>query len=196
MRKSMRKNAISLTLGMSLLTVSLACAGRALVVNRPGKADIIVVLAGEEERRPERGIQSLHAGDAPRMILDVPANAKVYQSSQLELAQHYVQQLPEANAISLCPIAALSTKGEAHDVERCLAPFHVRTVLLVTSDYHSRRALSTFEKRLPRYQYRIAPAADPKAFGVDWWQRREWAKTLLGEWSKLIWWEVVDRWFG
>jgi hypothetical protein len=190
----MRKKAFSFILGPLLLIVVLACAGRILVVDRPGQADVIVVLAGEEERRPEEGILLLHSGNAPRMFLDVPTNAKVYQWSQLDLASRYIQQLPEANLISLCPITALSTKGEVHDVQRCLAPVDVHAVLLVTSDYHSRRALSTFEKLLPRYQYRMVAASDPKTFGVDWWQHREWAKTTLVEWSKLIWWEAVDRW--
>jgi hypothetical protein len=29
---------------------------------------------------------------------------------------------------------------------------------------------------------------------VQWWQHREWAKVNFEEWSKLIWWELVDRW--
>ncbi|HEX8814020.1 MAG TPA: ElyC/SanA/YdcF family protein [Terriglobales bacterium] len=190
----MHKKASFFISGALLLAAGLACAGRFLVVDRPGRADLIVVLAGEDSRRPERGLQLLHAGDASRMFLDVPANAKIYQSSKLELAQSYIQKLPEANAIRLCPITALSTRGEVHDVEQCLSGVSPHTVLLVTSDYHSRRALSTFEKLLPRYQYRMASASDPATFGVNWWEHREWAKTMLAEWCKLIWWQAVDRW--
>jgi uncharacterized SAM-binding protein YcdF (DUF218 family) len=71
-----------------------------------------------------------------------------------------------------------------------------RTVLLVTSDYHTRRALSIFGKSLPAYRYEIAAASDPRDFGAQWWRHREWAKTALDEWLKLIWWELVDRWRG
>jgi hypothetical protein len=190
----MHKKIFFLILGVLLLAAVMACAGRILVVDRPGEADVIVVLAGEDNHRPARGLELLTTGIASRMLLDVPANVKIYQASQIELAQRYIQQLPEANAVGVCPITALSTKGEVHDVKQCLADIDPHTVLLVTSDYHSRRALSTFQKLLPQYQYRIVPASDPSSFGVNWWERREWAKTTLAEWCKLIWWETVDRW--
>jgi len=58
------------------------------VLDRPEKADVIVVLAGETHRRPERGLELLAQGYAPHLILDVPAETRIYQSSQLELAQN------------------------------------------------------------------------------------------------------------
>lgn len=180
--------------GTLVVLMALAGAGRVLVINRPGPADVIVVLAGEAEQRPEGGLELLRKGLAPHMLMDVPGNARIYEWNQLELARRYVQQLPEAAAISLCPIAATSTKGEVQDMERCLESINAHTVLLVTSEYHSRRALSTFGKLLPRYRYEVAAVSDPKAFGVNWWQHREWAKTALEEWAKLIWWEAVERW--
>jgi len=181
-------------LGTLLLLAALAGSGRFLVINRPGPADVIVVLAGEAEQRPEQGLELLRKGYAPRLLMDVPGNTRIYQWNQLELAQRYVQQLPEAAAITLCPIIATSTKGEVRDMERCLENIDAHTILLVTSEYHSRRALSTFGTLLPRYRYEVVPVADPRAFGVNWWQHREWAKTALEEWGKLIWWETVERW--
>jgi len=181
-------------LGALLFLGALAGGGRVLVINRPGPADVIVVLAGEAEQRPERGLELLRQGYAPRLLMDVPGNARVYQWNQIELAQRYVQQLPQAAAISICPITATSTKGEVQDMQRCLENVDARTILLVTSDFHSRRALSTFGKLLPRYRYEVVAVSDPREFGVNWWQHREWAKTALVEWAKLIWWEAVERW--
>jgi len=66
--------------------------------------------------------------------------------------------------------------------------------LLVTSDYHTRRALSTFRKKAPGIEWTVASLSDPTEFGVKWWQRREWAKTLVGEWERVVWWHLVDRW--
>jgi hypothetical protein len=181
-------------LGALLFLAALASAGRFLVIDRPGPADVIVVLAGEAEQRPERGLELLRKGYAPRLLMDVPGNTRIYQWNQLELAQRYIQQLPEAAAVSICPISAVSTKGEVQDMARCLQNVDARTILLVTSDFHSRRALSTFGKLLPRYRYQVVAVSDPKEFGVNWWQHREWAKTALEEWAKLIWWETVERW--
>jgi uncharacterized SAM-binding protein YcdF (DUF218 family) len=190
----MRTKVSSAILGIVLTVAALAYAGRFLVVDQPAPADIIVVLAGEAERRPERGFDLLHTGLAPRLLMDVPADVKIYQWSQLDLAQQYVQHLPEAASVSVCPISALSTRGEVQDMERCLQKFSIHRILLVTSDYHSRRALSTFRLLLPRYRYAIAATPDARDFGVNWWQHRQWAKTTVEEWAKLIWWETVERW--
>ena len=181
-------------LGVLLVGVFFAGAGRFLIVDRPGNAAIIVVLAGEAEQRPERGLQLLRDGYAPRLVFDVPANGRIFQTSQLEIAQRFIQQLPEAAAVSICPISAVSTKGEVEDTERCLKAFDAHSVLLVTSDYHSRRALSIFGKLLRQYRFEIVPVSDPNEFGVKWWERREWAKTTVEEWAKLIWWEGMERW--
>jgi hypothetical protein len=184
------------SLAVALLLVFLGFSGRILVVDRPRPADVIVVLAGETELRPERGLELLRESYASRMILDVPTNAKIFQWTELELAQQYIQQRPEGSRISVCPIGGLSTKGEVPDVSRCLHGSGVRSVLLVTSDYHTRRAFDIFSKLLPDYRYEIAAVSDPRDFGTPWWRHREWAKTAFNEWLKLVWWELVDRWRG
>ena len=75
-----------------------------------------------------------------------------------------------------------------------LHPNPISSVLLVTSDFHTRRALSIFKSRLPNYRWSVAACRDDSVFQPDWWRRREWAKTAFMEWTKLIWWEAVDRW--
>jgi hypothetical protein len=45
------------------------------------------------------------------MILNVPAGATIYQWTQLELAQRYVERLPQAGAVTICPIYGLFDQG-------------------------------------------------------------------------------------
>jgi hypothetical protein len=40
----------------------------------------------------------------------------------------------------------------------------------------------------------VASAHDLRLFGPHWWRHREWAKTTLQEWTKVVWWNVIDRW--
>ncbi len=190
----MRK-VLMLGIATVLAILLIANSGRFLVIDKPVKSDVIVVLAGETEKRPERGLELLRQGIAPRLILDVPAQAKVFQWSNLELAQRYVQSLPEAQSISICPVEGLSTKAETVDVSRCLKDVSAQHILLVTSDHHTRRALVVFQKELPAYVFDVAAARNPAEFGTQWWMHREWAKTYLNEWVRLLWWELVDRWF-
>jgi len=168
--------------------------GGFLVVNDPQHADVIVVLAGETFRRPNRGLELLSQNYAPRMLLDVPAVEMIYGQNAVELAQHYLQQLPQSQLVAVCPIFGLSTKAESEDVARCLEKSGAHSVLVVTSDYHTRRALSTFQHQLPQYKIYVASARDPGQFNATWWKRRQWAKMNFDEWIRLVWWELVDRW--
>lgn len=173
----------------------MAVSGHFLVVNAPRKSDVIVVLAGETELRPEFGLRLLDQGYAPLMLLDVPAEGKIYGWSQSELAKKYVEGLAQANSVRICPISSTSTKAETHDVMRCLEQLGARSVLLETSEFHTRRALSIFRREDRTREYSVAACPDPESFGVQWWRKREWAKTDFYESSRLLWWELVDRWF-
>lgn len=177
-----------------LLTALAAAGGWLLVVDHPTKADIILVLAGETDRRPSRGLELLAQGYGREMILDVPANARIYKWTQLELARTYISQLGQDKNVQICPISGLSTRDEARDTVACLKQMEGKNVLLVTSDYHSRRALDIFRHEVRGYSFNVASCYDDSTFGIAWWRHREWAKTALSEWAKLTWWQVVDRW--
>jgi hypothetical protein len=181
------------TVGLILVLFLTTCGGF-LVIDKPEHADVIMALAGETERRPERAVELLSQGFATRVILNVPKDARIYSRTELQLAHEYILTLPQKCAIDICPIEGLSTNAEAHDAAKCLQGWPVHSVLLVTSDFHTRRALSTFSHDLPQYRFSIAAAYDPVQFGPHWWKHRQWAKQNLGEWFRLAWWEVVDRW--
>ena len=178
-----------------LIVVALGSqAARFLVVDDPQHSDAIVVLAGETKVRPARALQLLHQGMAQHVFLDVVAREQIFDQSLTVLAQKYAAALPEASRVSVCPITGFSTNAESDDVNSCLQSAGVHTVLIVTSEFHTRRALTIFRRRLPQYQFSVAAAYDPTQFGNAWWRNREWAKVTLDEWMKLGWWETVDRW--
>ena len=79
-----------------------AASGGFLVVDEPRKSDVIIVLAGETDRRPARALELFDQGYASKIVLDVPAQAKIYRWTQPELAQKYVDSLSLAPAITIC----------------------------------------------------------------------------------------------
>jgi DUF218 domain len=174
--------------------VFLANAGKMLVVDAPEPSDVIVVLAGETDRRPVRALQLFGRGYGRKIILNVPAQAKIYAFTQVELAQKYIQDLPEVAAIRICPIEGLSTRDEARDVEKCLEHEDGRRVLLVTSDYHTRRTLDIFRHEIPDKSFSVAAATDETQFGTRWWRHRQWAKVFFDEGLRWLWWKAVDEW--
>jgi DUF218 domain-containing protein len=182
---------LALFAGLTLFALN---AGRILVVDAPQPSDIIVVLAGETDRRPARALELLGEGFAPRVLIDVPAQTKIYDTLQVELAERYIGHLPDAASTGICPIEGLSTLEESRDVERCLAHEKGTRVLIVTSDFHTRRSLGIFRHGLHGKSFSTAAAHDYAQFGTHWWAHRQWAKTCVDEWMRLIWWEAVERW--
>jgi hypothetical protein len=180
---------------LAALSIGLAAkAGDFLVVDAPRPSSVILVLAGETDRRPQRALELLTQGYGRRIVLDVPTNAKVYQFTEIELAQKYIQNLPQSASASICPIDGLSTRDESKDAEKCLQRMEARSVLIVTSDFHTRRALEVFRREFPGHEYSVAAAHNEEGFGSRWWTHRQWAKTCVDEWLRLIWWKAVDRW--
>lgn len=122
---------------------------------------MILVLAGDrEESHFWHGMELMDKGYAPYLILDIQASLEEFGVSDSELASAFLANNAPGRAF-VCDNYADSTFGETVDVARCLRPFHPFSVLIVTSAYHSRRALAIFEKRLPQYQWHVAAVAGP-----------------------------------
>lgn len=184
----------ALMVGFAAVVVFVVNAGKWLVIDDPKPSDVIVVLAGETDHRPAHALALLRQGYARRVLIDVPANAKIYDTSQLQIAEKYAQSLPEAAAVGICPIVGLSTRDESKDVEQCLTHEQGSRILLVTSAFHTRRSLSIFRRELRGKTFSVAAAQDDTQFGTRWWTHREWAKTCVDEWLRLAWWNAVERW--
>ena len=172
-------------------------AGRFLVVDAPEQSDVLVVLAGDHnDLRYKRGLQLLTDGYAHLMLADANSDDVEYGRTSAELEQEFITRTagPLHDRTRVCPVRGVSTQEEAKDISNCFDR-SVSKVLLVTSDYHTRRALSILRQKLPQYHWSIAAVHDTSTFQAErWWERREWAKTTVLEWSKFAWWEVVDRW--
>ncbi len=187
---------IVLAIIVALVVVFARNAGRFLVVQDLQPADAIVVLEGETDRRPALALQLFQQGYGRHVVLDATPQGRVYRWSLAEIAQQYIRTLPPevAQSISVCPITGLSTLDETKELRRCVDAIGARSVLVVTSQYHTRRAFSIFHHNFPDRQVGVVGAVEPEQFGTRWWQHRQWAKVTLGEWERLVWWECVDRW--
>ena len=169
-------------------------AGTFLVVNAPEHADVIVVLGGgNSDLRYWNGVRLMNEGSAPRLILDVFAKGQTFGNMDIDLARDFANRTTPGRT-TVCPVINNSTYGEARHIADCLRGTDVKSLLVVTSNYHTRRALTILQKRLPQYHISIYAASDPYYFGERWWQTREWAKTTLSEWQRYVWWLCVDRW--
>ncbi len=172
--------------------------GGYLVVNDPEKSDAIVMLGGSQvDGRYWRAMELLRRGYGQHLLVDVD-RGQIYGQSYADLAAKFVSQTAGENApqVSLCMIEGDSTREEAAQAAGCLARLQVKihSAVLVTDDYHTRRALSIFRHCLPQIHWTAGAVSNDFLFGQPWWKNREWAKTYLTEWEKLLWWELCERW--
>ena len=184
-------------IGVAVVSPLVRHSGSFLVVQRLSAADVIVVLGGDlNDRRYWKGIELLQSGYGQKLLVDAVDQTTIFGHTYADWARRFVAETNshQLENVKVCPIGEDSTVAETKYVQACLADANAKSVLLVTSDFHTRRALSIFSTRLPMYRWYVAAASDPAQFNTHWWQQRKWAKTACVEWQKLMWWELVERW--
>ena len=182
---------------ITLAGILLHDAGTYLIIDNPTRSDIIVVLTGDTgDARFLHALNLLRSGYSQELILDAPDWVE-YGRASSDLAGEYIKTVAPENAshLHVCSFDGDSTVLELREASKCIhavAP-NAKTAILVTSDYHTRRALSVAQHVLPEYRWSVAAARDERFFGTAWWQHREWAKTTQDEWQRLFWWMVIDK---
>ena len=144
------------------------------------KADVMVVLGGGDGRA-ERAVELYHHGAAPLVIAsgygDCMANVQTMEKAGVP-----------SGVITPEP-AALSTLENATHSVPLLRAMRAHRVILVTSWYHSRRALACFEKIAPDLRFYSRPSYGdyvPKSgnrLGYTWHVNYEYVK-LAGYWLR------------
>lgn len=185
---------ILILLLMAAALFLLSRAGSYLVINAPRRSDVMVVLAGGGgSSRFLQAVRLQKMGFAPLILVDAGTGAEFYGKSEADLVSDYLRRTNQTGAL-VCPTMSDSTYDEAADVERCVKEFGASSAIIVTSDFHTRRALEIFRKRLPQYEWSAAASSTPANAAEQYWKHRWWAKTVIDEWEKYLWWELVDRW--
>jgi uncharacterized SAM-binding protein YcdF (DUF218 family) len=163
----------------------------------PEHVDAAVVLQGSvlaQKARMAGAMNLLRRGTADRMLLSVPRESYWGQSIP-PVARAYLERTYGADLaarVDFCETSAdvNSTEQEAQAALGCIEAHHWRSIAVVTSDYHTRRARMLWRRTIkhsePAMQLSVAGVADPE-FQKPWWQHRQAAKIWLAESLKLIW---------
>lgn len=152
----------------------------------PRKADVIVVLGGDASgKRARAGCALLRQGYASRLWLSGLPNIYGKPEGQLALELLRGEGCPESALLPL-KINVDSTRDEAIEISKLLREAHYQSYLLVTSNYHTRRAARVFREVSPDLTC-IPVAANETEFPVDhWWQHRTTQKIFFNEWVKTV----------
>jgi uncharacterized SAM-binding protein YcdF (DUF218 family) len=152
----------------------------------PFHADLIVVPAGDETgNRILTAANLVERGYAPKVLVSGPACCYGHRESDLAIAFAAAHGYPEDWFIRF-PIRGNSTLDEAREIVPELARRHVGRFLVVTSNYHTRRAGNIYRKLVAPARFRVVAAPDPLFRPEDWWRSRDGRKTCFLEWAKTM----------
>lgn len=188
---------------VTLLAVWPPCAWAAaefLIVHEPiEKSDAIVILSGSAtfRERAQHAGELFNAGRANRIVL-TNDNLKsgwspVSQRNPYyhELAKEELRRagVPDAN-IQIMMVPIVGTHDEALKLKDYCEQQSLNSILVVTSAYHSRRALWTFRKVFNDTQKRVG--IDPAVAGIEtpptstWWLHRFGWALVPQEYVKIV----------
>ena len=138
-------------------------------------ADVIVLLGGGSHERPERAAELFKAQAASRIIISGEGDDEINR-------QLLIQAGVPAGAIQF-EGKSRTTRENAEFTIKLLRAEKVRRVIIVTSWYHSRRALKCFEHFAPEIKFYSRPSYF--AFAREDWTRLGINKRMRLEFLKL-----------
>ena len=170
------------------------------------RADAILVLSGSSEyvERARRAAQLFNDRRAAKIILtndNQRGGWSVAQQRNPFFVERTTEELRRAGVppekIEVLPQAVSSTYEEAVLLRDYATTNNLRSVLVVTSAYHSRRALWTVRHVLQGSDIElgidaVAPGEQTPSPATWWWHRRGW-RTVATEYPKIIYYWVRYR---
>src|SRR5262249_48163531 len=149
-------------------------------------AAIAIVLAGDGYGdRIKKGGDMVRQGYAPVALISGPSGEYGYYECDLAIPftgkarysrsffehAHHDPKSKQEEALALLPL--VREKG-------------AKVVLLVTSDYHTRRAAKIFRAAAPNVKFVVVAAPGPEFSPGGWWRNRQGRKIAFNEWTKTI----------
>ena len=158
---------------------------------QPKQADLAFVLAGDANgNRILRAAELVRQGYVPKVLVSGPGPQYGLYECDLAIPFAVKAGYPESYFLHFHHDAH-STQEEAVNAGAELHRLGARHVLLVTSDFHTRRAGRILRAAVPDVEFTVIAAPDKYFSASSWWHNREARKTFLVEWEK-----TVGTWFG
>ena len=151
-----------------------------LVIESPiSQADAILVLGGESQARPITAARLYREGVASKIFIIGTGDHETNRRALLSGG------VPE-NRITI-ERESKSTLENADFAKPLLEAAGVRRVLLVTSSFHARRALATFQQRIPGIEFGVTTSR------IGWWDTPP-GRNQEDEWARIEMWKIPAYW--
>ncbi|MFZ5802246.1 MAG: YdcF family protein [Candidatus Omnitrophota bacterium] len=172
-----------------------------LVPDEKVPAEAIVVLRGDDYFRFQKAADLLAEGYGDKILVApifeeidpgyVQFQARILSEEPVEAAEYVRRALAfygvGSDRIEVLPLPVTSTYEEAMGVRRYAEAKGLRSILLVTSTYHMRRALMIFKKVLQGSGVSVAHVMveSPGFKAREWWRQELSVKQVLQEYLSI-----------
>ena len=165
-----------------------AAGGFCVVEDSLAKSDALIILSDDNFNadRAARAAELFHGGWAPRIVVSgrrLRPHAGLAELMAHDLADRGIP----SDAIVRFPNLASNTREEAQALLPLIADHKWNRLIVVTSNFHTRRARYIFRRVFPRsIEIRVASARDSDYDPDDWWESRTGIKRFSGECVGLL----------
>jgi len=155
MKKLFRLLVVLVLLGVIFSIVGILMARQLLYVqtSNPKPGQVLVILGGGPEDRTPRAIALVRGNYAPRVLVTGDGDG----STGAHLEEDLLRKAGNTNSRLIVEPKSTSTKENAEFTVPILRTNKMTNVILVTSWYHSRRALASFQKAAPEIHFQSLP---------------------------------------
>jgi uncharacterized SAM-binding protein YcdF (DUF218 family) len=182
LKRRLRLAAVALGLMLLAVPVSWVAGIRWLTVDSgPAAVQAVIVLGGESWTRPQRAAEVY--GEA-RPVWVIVSGQGDCQDVRRQLE---ARDVPAEKILTEC--RSKSTHENAQFTVAILRSNHVTNAVVVTSWYHSRRALACFHSAAPEIHFTSRPTQ--RAATASWWPDRYERNRITAEHLKLLYYWVV-----
>lgn len=186
---------VALAAGAIATARSAPHAGTALVVAAPLRSpQAIVSLASHEWERLPVAAKLASAHPAALVVLTLPAMVTKFNCHDCAGRAEWLRKAGvDARRIRILPLTSSGTHGEALATRSFLVESGVRRIDVVTSPYHTRRSLATFETVLRGLgaEVGIVPASEASPARPErWWAAGYDLAYVRYEWTALVYYRL------
>jgi len=155
--------------------------------DRPEAAEVVVVLGGDVfGARVLKAAALVEQGYAPKALVSGPV--RYFGRPETDLSIPFaVERGAPREIFEALPLDVDSTWNEALAIDRELRRRGIGKAIVVTSNFHTRRARELFERYSSgEVQYLFSAAPHPEFDPDGWWQTRAGKKILVIEYLKTF----------
>ncbi len=158
--------------------------GKSLVYERrSNKADLIIVLSGGEDSRIEKAVELYDQKVAPKILMC--GGGRFMGDYYANFMGEFAHKLGVRRKNIIYEYDSLSTLENAKFSYPIVKDLNTKSVLLITSKYHTKRAYKIFKKYFPDIEVFIIGSDDNIDYN-KWWKNHESMERILIELGKSI----------